>query len=1442
MENRKFIIVLIIGLFLILHQQAQAYHTDTHEYLTQEAIHFYNNQQHNGNELGASMAPFLIDGARREDDPPRWMNHFYDPVYNRGLSEDNAIDPLYKLGNWESSKEWAVDSVNQKKLTYSPIIGSILSLFDRGKIEPILTTSDFTWEQALKHYIQGDKEGGLFALGHILHLMQDASVPDHTRNDPHADGSPYETYAKQFTIQTPDALLHLRLASVSMPINNSLNDYFVQIATYTNNNFYSKDTIGIQSGYSQPEPDYFLNEAKYSYGYVEKPEKHRIVVAPKDFGKYSYLLTTNKNLSIRESDGEFYVLNDYWSLLSKKAIAYSAGVIDLFFKEVAAHQNDPQYTASKKQSLLSQITSVTHNAISKITTAISSLFNTSSPSSQMQEIVLTQQSNNNIHSVSQPANAKKETPQQPKTSQPVSNQNYQNNQPLQKLQPPTTPQTVTSTTTTSTPPTKQPVEEVLQTNKNELLACPIPTKKIPLQSSVIFNEVAWMGTTKGAANEWIELKNTLSVPISISGWSIQNASGNIQIKIPEQKFIAGNNFFLLERGDDDASPAQADIIYTGSLRNSDEELYLFDASCNLMDYIAAQSDWPSGISADRRTMERDLYGLGWHTSSRIDGTPKTQNSNAYKEPTTKTSGGGASNTTKTTNAAPPPPPETIRINEIMYNPIGADTKHEWIELYNTSSTPFDLTQYWKLNENNANHAINEYQNGKEILGNGYAIIADDAETFAQDHPEITAPIFDSAFSLNNSGETIAIVFDNTTIHTLSYTSSTGAYEDGNSLQYSSVYNTWISATPTPGLINIELPSPTPEESATNTNKEQDATSTDSQEPENPQATSTPSEPEQEFIPLAQHAVISEIYPDKNGTNQDFIEIYNPTDDTIALANYKLKILKENATSTESLAAFKDADLKEIPPHGYYLVGFDQYASSTLPNADVVRSASLPSSKSATVILTYSSDELDEDILIDEVLYDPNILEKNQSFERKAWINGQCVHPSGDYEFAGNGCDAGAESFVVRNNKNPQNTNSLIEPRPRPQPVSNFIATYNQSSMRIQLTWDDTSNATGTVVYEINAQWNDATTTSLIATTTAREFTWRIYDIHTDYHVSVHASDADGYQSEKVTTTISVPGFIHSVDFYNAEIPTIDLHHDTYPFIPSPEALCQTHLIAVYLNNQPTYTTFIREVNTFNGNIPVPQELSGKLFPLSYRNNRGYTTKNFLVLRNSQDILDISLRDEFITATGTHVEMYPAVPMPELDENSYLTFAFYDCILVNWGNDRTYQLVAVDNTKYYFSPPKPTTSESSLMAAPTMLLEIDASTNNSDDKNPIPKTELLAPQTLDGTAEEKLDSTAEETNMPAVSQNPQETPDQTSQNSPTQIISTTTKTEATVSSTPQENLENTADTSHTQIESEQRNAVHNEVGTTTKSTTSQVVDSKKDETIVPLPMSAPNTQK
>ena len=202
MENTKpikFLIpIFVLGFFVAQINIAFAYDIETHAYLTSEVVKFYN-QNFPNNKISDDLASYLLDGSRREDDIPRWMNHFYDPIYNRGLTDSI-------LGTWQKSKDWAQDSNNQNSLTYKvpTTIASILTAIQQRAISALTSETDFTWQRAIRFYVQGEKEKAMFTLGHILHLIEDKTVPDHTRNDPHPGDSPYENYTQKFTLSNPD--------------------------------------------------------------------------------------------------------------------------------------------------------------------------------------------------------------------------------------------------------------------------------------------------------------------------------------------------------------------------------------------------------------------------------------------------------------------------------------------------------------------------------------------------------------------------------------------------------------------------------------------------------------------------------------------------------------------------------------------------------------------------------------------------------------------------------------------------------------------------------------------------------------------------------------------------------------------------------------------------------------------------------------------------------------------------------------------------------------------------------------------------------------------------------------------------------------------------------------------------------------------------------------
>ncbi|PCI30334.1 hypothetical protein COB52_01715 [Candidatus Kaiserbacteria bacterium] len=136
----------------------------------------------------------------------------------------------------------------------------------------------------------------------------------------------------------------------------------------------------------------------------------------------------------------------------------------------------------------------------------------------------------------------------------------------------------------------------------------------------------------------------------------------------------------------------------------------------------------------------------------------------------------------------------VLITEIMYAPDGADSKHEWIEVCSDSTQ--DIIG-WKFYENDTNHGLSLIS-GTSSLGNGEcAIIADNSDTFLTDYPSFSGNLIDSAFSLSNTGETISLKDDSSTIvDSVTYSEVDGAKDDGNSLHRSG--STLTSKTPTPG--------------------------------------------------------------------------------------------------------------------------------------------------------------------------------------------------------------------------------------------------------------------------------------------------------------------------------------------------------------------------------------------------------------------------------------------------------------------------------------------------------------------------------------------------------------------------------------------------------------------------------------------------------------------
>ncbi|MBI2560020.1 MAG: hypothetical protein HYW14_02675 [Planctomycetes bacterium] len=162
------------------------YSVEVHRWITRQAVQFLkdrtNNQAlkdelnntivHDGNGDLGPIEKSLANGAQDEDCPTfddplrvcpdfvwRWLRHFYRPTDGKG----------YKwLGTWkDSALVWALGGIKD--------------------------TNSYNWYDAIKDYMSCDygsycdKGDAYYALGHVLHLIEDMSLPEHTHLECHAD-------------------------------------------------------------------------------------------------------------------------------------------------------------------------------------------------------------------------------------------------------------------------------------------------------------------------------------------------------------------------------------------------------------------------------------------------------------------------------------------------------------------------------------------------------------------------------------------------------------------------------------------------------------------------------------------------------------------------------------------------------------------------------------------------------------------------------------------------------------------------------------------------------------------------------------------------------------------------------------------------------------------------------------------------------------------------------------------------------------------------------------------------------------------------------------------------------------------------------------------------------------------------------------------------------
>ena len=332
----KIFIVLLTVFILTPFNFIFAYEVNTHEALTGKIVEIYN--KHYEPKITQEQARWIINGAIKEDTVPRWINHFYDPIYKSGWSgekqSDVPQDTVKKLSKIFISTSDAVSSLNWLR---NENLQDKYSLYE-GNQTYNRALSAYAYSMGLQNgfiseaYDYASFGNAFKALGHTLHLLEDLGVPAHTRNDTHADvigtndnGEPYEKWASE------NAGFD-NLNSVSGSFNClTIDECFVSLAKYTNENFYSKDTVD-DSKYN------FLKSTKI----VDLNFSDSLFYRKDNFGnEYSFKIHIKKdNKDVIEDN---LIHQSYWNLLSKQIVLAGVETIKIFFQDAQSEIEKVQF-------------------------------------------------------------------------------------------------------------------------------------------------------------------------------------------------------------------------------------------------------------------------------------------------------------------------------------------------------------------------------------------------------------------------------------------------------------------------------------------------------------------------------------------------------------------------------------------------------------------------------------------------------------------------------------------------------------------------------------------------------------------------------------------------------------------------------------------------------------------------------------------------------------------------------------------------------------------------------------------------------------------------------------------------------------------------------------------------------------------------------------------
>lgn len=908
----------IVGLLLFL-PKAEGYNDKTtHPGLTDEMVDFYNLSF--GSNITDEEKEWIVQGAIDEDIPPRWINHFYDPINNEGWKSENLgyipssvlklFSKLFLNANTEivSSIEWIHNEILQTK--YASYGGNN------------------TWENAIRQYANGNKQEAYYILGHVLHLLEDKTVPDHTRNDTHAHegsvlsrdgGSPYEDYSSQFDRSNLDLAQKLKQENAQPVLLSSIDYYLFNLANYSNNYFFSEHTIGL-SKYQNPK--IIREDGVYGYGGDRNNDEFPLFeIREKTTNNFAII----KTYSLKNN----LVLSSYFSRLSREAVLNGAGAIKLFLDEAEkAKQDKNLITAEPKISWWNKTISPLYSGLA----ALKSIGN--------------------------------------KTQQIASA--------IQKM--PVAPPYIKTTV-------------VPQVNIDQQVAKVVPIAKDMILPKSAQGAVGEIASSSPVVNNNAQLQPAVDAPIAAEQPIAKNTPTSTPkdtiSPLPQSSIVAPKSSFIPIYSNPYLELDTKILEAPGAISSSTSADFIF--------YSAQTSDF-----------EYNLNNAGWQQSQeKLALTDLAQGENTIE--------------VRAVKGAADPTPAIFRWQidsiapEINFGIRPDDHTNSTSSIFKFSSN--EIVSYecdinnagWKACEGDLN--IADLKEGEQILvikaSDGFGNSASSTSGWLVDLSAPTSilsldakyyePDFSVNWSGNDSGSTTQSGVESFNID---YRLENGEWQEWlrNSTSTSAVF--------AGNYGNIIYFRSQAKDRAGN-------------------LSSWSEEKRTEIInPIANHVVISQIQISGNSANDEFIELYNPTDNSISLVGYKLK---RKTASGQEYNLVSDFDSATIAAKSYYLIAHPTgYIGST--TADIFySSAGYSIASDNTVILYNGTSTIDKIGFGAAVDYEDNVFPanpgNNQSVIRKASATSTITSSLDNSSYD---TDINSNDFLLNASSTPRNSNYVKE--------------------------------------------------------------------------------------------------------------------------------------------------------------------------------------------------------------------------------------------------------------------------------------------------------------------------------------------------------------------------------------------------------------------------------